>query len=196
VPPPVTEEDKKKMLPGNHAIAFGQVVVDRLLDHRPPTKIALCGCRTSLSVMRPMTQEEREAFLREPYVGVLSVAAEPERAPLTTPVWYEYQPGGLIKVITPPGRKVRLIEEAGRFALCAQLAEVEDYRYVSVEGPVTEIRPATRQEGYDMAARYMGPDQATDYVNATEQTESGSMAIYMRPERWNTFDFRRILDGQ
>jgi hypothetical protein len=25
VPPPLTEEDKKKMLPGNHAIAFGQV---------------------------------------------------------------------------------------------------------------------------------------------------------------------------
>jgi hypothetical protein len=80
--------------------------------------------------------------------------------------------------------------------LCAQRAEVEDYRYVSVEGPVTEIRPASRQERYDMAARYMGPDQATDYVNATEETESGNIAIHMRPERWNTFDFRRMLDGQ
>jgi nitroimidazol reductase NimA-like FMN-containing flavoprotein (pyridoxamine 5'-phosphate oxidase superfamily) len=146
--------------------------------------------------MRPMTQEEREVFLAEPYVGVLSVTAEPERAPLTTPIWYEYRPGGLVKVITAPGqRKVRLIEEAGRFALCAQLAEVEDYRYVSVEGPVTEIRPASRQERYDMAARYMGPDQATDYVNATDKTESGNIVIHMRPERWNTFDFRRMLDG-
>jgi len=46
-------------------------------------------------------------------VGVLSVTAEPERAPLTTPIWYEYQPGGLVKVITAAGqRKVRLIEEA------------------------------------------------------------------------------------
>ncbi|WP_414639035.1 pyridoxamine 5'-phosphate oxidase family protein [Actinophytocola sp.] len=70
-----------------------------------------------------MTREEREAFLAEPYVGILSVTAEPERAPLTTPIWYEYQPGGLVKVITAPGlRKVRLIEEAGRFALCAQVA--------------------------------------------------------------------------
>jgi nitroimidazol reductase NimA-like FMN-containing flavoprotein (pyridoxamine 5'-phosphate oxidase superfamily) len=143
-----------------------------------------------------MTQEEREAFLAEPYVGVLSVTAEPERAPLTTPVWYEYQPGGLVKVITPPGlRKVRLIEEAGRFALCAQVAVTDDYRYVSVEGPVTEIRPASKREGYDMAARYMGPDRATDYVNAAEKTTSGNVAIYMRPERWNTVDFRVVLDS-
>lgn len=143
-----------------------------------------------------MTQEEREAFLAEPHVGVLSVTAEPERAPLTTPIWYEYRPGGLIRVITAPGqRKVRLIEEAGRFALCAQLAEVEDYRYVTVEGPVTEIRPASWQERYDMAARYMGADVAIAYVNANE-TESGNVAIHMRPERWNTFDFRRTVDGQ
>jgi nitroimidazol reductase NimA-like FMN-containing flavoprotein (pyridoxamine 5'-phosphate oxidase superfamily) len=146
--------------------------------------------------MRPMTQEEREAFLAEPHVGVLSVTAEPERAPLTTPIWYGYQPGGLVRVITAPGqRKVRLIEEAGRFALCAQLAEVEDYRYVTVEGPVTEIRPASWQERYDMAARYMAADVAIAYVNAADDTEPGNIAIHMRPERWNTFDFRRTLDG-
>jgi hypothetical protein len=112
-----------------------------------------------------MTHEEREAFLAEPYIGVVSVTAEPER------------------------------EEAGRFALCAQLAEVEDYRYVSVEGPVTEIRPASERERYDMAARYMEPDQATAYVNATEETESGNIAIHMRPERWNSFDFRRTRNS-
>jgi nitroimidazol reductase NimA-like FMN-containing flavoprotein (pyridoxamine 5'-phosphate oxidase superfamily) len=143
-----------------------------------------------------MTPEEREAFLAEPYVGILSVTAEAGRAPLTTPIWYEYQPGGLVKVITAPGaRKARLIKEAGRFALCAQVAEVEDYRYVSVEGLVTEIRPTSKQERYDMAARYMG-DAAADYVNATEKTDSRNVAILMRPERWNTFDFRRMLDGQ
>ena len=143
-----------------------------------------------------MTREEREAFLAEPHVGVLSVTAEADRAPLTTPIWYEYQPGGLLKVITAPGaRKARLIKETGRFALCAQRAEVDDYRYVSVEGPVTEIRPTSKRERFDMAARYMGPDRATDYVNATEKTEAGNIAIHMRPERWNTFDYRVTLDG-
>ena len=138
-----------------------------------------------------MTREERETFLAEPYVGILSVTAEPDRAPLTTPIWYEYQPGGLVKVITAPGlRKTRLIEKAGRFALCAQVAEIEDYRYVSVEGPVTEIRPTSKQERYDMAARYMG-DAATGYVNATEESAADNVAIHLRPERWNAVDFRR-----
>jgi len=147
-----------------------------------------------LAVMRPMTQAEREAFLAEPYVGVLSVTAEAERAPLTTPIWYEYQPGGLVKVITSPGaRKTRLIREAGRFALCSQVAEVEDYRYVSVEGPVTEIRPTSKQERFEMAARYMG-DAATDYVKETEEYAADHVAIHMRPERWNTFDFRSMSD--
>jgi nitroimidazol reductase NimA-like FMN-containing flavoprotein (pyridoxamine 5'-phosphate oxidase superfamily) len=154
------------------------------------------GRRTSLSVMRPMTREEREAFLAEPHVGILSVTAEPDRAPLTTPIWYEYRPGGLVKVITPAGaRKVRLIEEAGRFALCAQVAVTDDYRYVSVEGPVTEIRPASKREGYEMAARYMGPDRATDYVNAAETTAAGNVAIHLRPQRWNTVDFRVVHLG-
>lgn len=31
---------------------------------------------------------EREALLAAPLIGVLSVAAEPGRAPLTTPIWH------------------------------------------------------------------------------------------------------------
>ncbi|MFJ3876942.1 pyridoxamine 5'-phosphate oxidase family protein [Streptomyces sp. NPDC090077] len=142
--------------------------------------------------MRPMTREEREAFLAEPYVGILSVAAEPGRAPLTTPIWYAYRPGGSVTVITSPGaRKTRLIGEAGRFALCAQVADVEDYRYVTVEGPVTGIGPASERERFDMAARYMG-EAAAGYVNATREEAADYVAIRMRPERWNTFDFRRV----
>ena len=41
-----------------------------------------------------LTKSEREAFLSEPHVAALSVEAEPGRAPLTVPVWYQYEPGG------------------------------------------------------------------------------------------------------
>ncbi|GCD95897.1 pyridoxamine 5'-phosphate oxidase family protein [Embleya hyalina] len=147
--------------------------------------------------MRPMTREERDAFLAEPHVAVLSVTAEAGRAPLAVPIWYEYRPGGLVTVITSPGlRKVRLIEEAGRFALCAQVARVDDYRYVSVEGPVTGIEPTPRRERFDLAARYMGPDRATDYIDATEDTPAGYITIRMRPAWWHTFDFRVTPDGR
>ena len=40
-----------------------------------------------------MTAAEREAFLADLHVGVLSIARE-GRAPLSAPIWYDYEPGG------------------------------------------------------------------------------------------------------
>jgi hypothetical protein len=38
----------------------------------------------------PLSKHEREQFLAEPHVVALSVAAGPDRAPLTVPIWYDY----------------------------------------------------------------------------------------------------------
>ena len=46
-----------------------------------------------------MTAAEREAFLADVHVGVLSVE-DPGRGPLTVPVWYAYRAGGTLDVIT------------------------------------------------------------------------------------------------
>ena len=46
-----------------------------------------------------MTREEREAFLADVHIGVVSVA-DGERGPLTAPVWYAYEPGGEILFVT------------------------------------------------------------------------------------------------
>ena len=37
---------------------------------------------------------DREQFLAEPHIAALSVAAGPDRGPLTLPIWYQYEPGG------------------------------------------------------------------------------------------------------
>jgi hypothetical protein len=143
---------------------------------------------------RKMTPEERERFLAEPQVGVLSVAAEPGRAPLTTPIWYRYEPGGDVVVMTSPGlRKARLIEAAGRFALCVQQQDGV-YKYVSVEGPVVKTWPMTKAERHDMAARYLPPGVSEAYTDATEAAHGNNIAIVMRPERWNTSDFSDIAE--
>jgi nitroimidazol reductase NimA-like FMN-containing flavoprotein (pyridoxamine 5'-phosphate oxidase superfamily) len=47
-----------------------------------------------------MTREEREQFLGGVHVGVLSVALVDGGGPLAVPVWYSYQPGGTVNVIT------------------------------------------------------------------------------------------------
>jgi nitroimidazol reductase NimA-like FMN-containing flavoprotein (pyridoxamine 5'-phosphate oxidase superfamily) len=46
-----------------------------------------------------MSVAEREEFLAQVHVGVLAVPAG-GRAPLVMPVWYSYQPGGEVSVIT------------------------------------------------------------------------------------------------
>lgn len=65
-----------------------------------------------------MTAAEREAFLADARVGILSVAAE-GRGPVSAPVWYAHEPGGLVRVVTGLGSaKHRLLESAGRATLC------------------------------------------------------------------------------
>ncbi|WP_253772696.1 pyridoxamine 5'-phosphate oxidase family protein [Goodfellowiella coeruleoviolacea] len=141
-----------------------------------------------------MTVAEREAFLAQPRVGVLSVQAEVGRAPLSVPIWYDYQPGGDLTVLTSPQlRKARLIAEAGRFSLCVQ-DEGAPYRYVTVEGPVVATRPVTEDQRRAFAERYLGPDLAAAYVAATHEGQAGNVAITLRPERWNTADFSDLAE--
>ena len=87
-----------------------------------------------------MTRAEREAFLAETRVGILGVV-EPRRGPLTVPVWYHYEPGALVRVVTgEKSLKGRLLRSAGRMSLCVQ-TETAPYQFVSVEGPVTLRTP-------------------------------------------------------
>ncbi|MTD52885.1 pyridoxamine 5'-phosphate oxidase family protein [Amycolatopsis pithecellobii] len=137
---------------------------------------------------------EREALLASPLIGVLSVAAEPGRAPLTTPIWHRYTPGGEVTVETSPNtRKFKLIEAAGRFALCVQ--DRATIRYVTVEGPVTGMHPITEEERLAMARNYLPEEAAIAYLKATPR-QSANIVITMRPERWNTADYSDVVSGE
>ena len=46
-----------------------------------------------------MSRAERETFLAETHVAILSVA-EAGRGPLAVPVWYEYEPGRDVRIVT------------------------------------------------------------------------------------------------
>jgi nitroimidazol reductase NimA-like FMN-containing flavoprotein (pyridoxamine 5'-phosphate oxidase superfamily) len=138
-----------------------------------------------------MTQQEREAFLADVHVGVISIH-EPDRGPLTVPIWYDYEPGGDLWLITErASRKGRLLEAAQRFSLCTQI-EVEPYRYVSVEGPVTSIETSdTEKYSRPMAHRYLGKEVGDGYIKATQATEGENVVVRMRPERWLTVDYAK-----
>lgn len=140
-----------------------------------------------------MTKREREAFLAGVHVGVMAIA-EKGRGPLAVPVWYQYRPGGELRITTgKETRKAKLLAKVERFTLCVQ-TETPPYKYVTVEGPIVgtettdlerDIRPLSR--------RYLGREAGDRYTESIrESIEKGnSMVVRMRPERWYTVDYSK-----
>jgi nitroimidazol reductase NimA-like FMN-containing flavoprotein (pyridoxamine 5'-phosphate oxidase superfamily) len=145
-----------------------------------------------------MTKEEREAFLADVRVGIISIAEE-GRAPLAVPIWYGYAPGGELWVVTERGsRKGRLLEKAGRFSLCVQ-TETPPYKYVSVEGPITQIAPSQlERDERPLAHRYLGPELGERYLEATGGADArgGNVVVRMRPERWLSTDYGKQFGSE
>jgi PPOX class probable F420-dependent enzyme len=136
----------------------------------------------------PMSKAQREQFLAEPHVAALSVAAGPDRAPLTVPIWYQYSPGGEIWFHTSAdSRKARLIGAAGRVSLLVDEAG-ERVRYVSVEGPVTRTGPGTDEVVREMSARYLPADRVAPYVEFALAEHGEQVVFFVRPERWLSAD--------
>jgi PPOX class probable F420-dependent enzyme len=142
-----------------------------------------------------MTKDEREAFLAGVHVGVLSIA-EPGRGPLAAPIWYGYEPGGELWVVTErESRKGRLLTGRPRVSLVAQ-TESPPYRYVSVEGPVVHVGSAERERDVrPLARRYLGTEGGDQYVAETAGTFGEEILVRIRPERWLTVDYRKQLGG-
>lgn len=137
-----------------------------------------------------MSAAEREEFLAAVRVGVLSVAGPAGRT-VAVPVWYSYQPGGLLTVLTGRrSRKAEAIRAAGRFGLCVQDAS-PPYRYVSVEGPVVTEEELDHAERLAMARRYLGTAGGDGYVADNPDPQHKNVAFRMRPERWLSQDQSR-----
>ena len=86
----------------------------------------------------------------------LSASAICQSVRSSVPVWYGYEPGGDVEVIMgSTSITARLIEATGRVTLTVQREEVP-YKYVMVEGPVVETRPAeVDTDTRPMARRYL-----------------------------------------
>jgi nitroimidazol reductase NimA-like FMN-containing flavoprotein (pyridoxamine 5'-phosphate oxidase superfamily) len=140
-----------------------------------------------------MTKQEREAFLADVHVGVISISDE-GRGPLTVPIWYAYEPGGDLRIMTGrESQKGRLLARAGRFSLCAQ-TENPPYKYVSVEGAIVSTEAADIERDLrPLARRYLGQKMGDRYVEETRNlpTHSDNVLIRMRPERWLTTDYAK-----
>ena len=143
--------------------------------------------------MRRMTRSEREAFLAEPRVAVLSVAGADGRPPHSTPTFYAYEPGGEVTFFTnTEGRsanKVALIADAGAVTLTVQQDEFP-YRYVSVECDIAATGRPDAGQVRAIASRYLPPDAADGMARAEADDPASTIVLYTaRPGRWLTATF-------
>ena len=142
----------------------------------------------------PLTEHERQGFLAESRVGVLSIASDDGRPPLTVPVWYGYQPGGNLTFFTGTqgrkARKTRLIQKAGVLSLSVQRGEFP-YKYVTVEGTVVGTdRPPSAEQMLAVVRRYLPEEMAQGFVAAELGNPGPELVLFtVRPDRWLTFDF-------
>jgi nitroimidazol reductase NimA-like FMN-containing flavoprotein (pyridoxamine 5'-phosphate oxidase superfamily) len=140
-----------------------------------------------------LSRKEREAFLAETHVGVFSVAEENGRAPLSIPVWYRYEPGGVACFITPgDSRKIALLKKYGRATLVAQ-TETLPYKYVTIEGPVTISRDFDpKLEIDEVAYRYLGREIGDKYLEFAASVAPDNVLVSITPERWASADFGKL----
>ncbi len=140
-----------------------------------------------------MSVEEREAFLAGVHIGVLGVSDGEDAGPMLVPIWYGYEPGGLVRIITGrSSRKMRAIRRTGRCSLCVQTEEVP-YRYVSVEGPVVAVdERVDTEERRSLAQRYMGVEMGDAYVAATADVAESEVVVSFRPEHWLSADYAKL----
>jgi hypothetical protein len=144
---------------------------------------------------KPLNRTEREAFLAETHVGVLTMT-DGTRGPLTTPVWYLYEQGGDIVFCTRNDtRKARLLAVGARVSFLVQIegdiAAGKLPKYVTVEGPVVRLDPADLDRDLrPIVHRYLGQAIGDGYLAATRGEEAtDEVVVHIRPERWFTRDF-------
>lgn len=133
-----------------------------------------------------LSSTERETFLAETRVAVISIACA-GRGPLSVPIWYRYAPGGEIGLwMDARSRKVSLLRREMRLTLVVQDTS-RPYRYVSVEGPVTQMNPIdVDSELRPLVVRYLGEAAFDGYLAGFGGPEGvrGDVYVRVRPEHW------------
>lgn len=124
-----------------------------------------------------MTPKEREAFIHEPRVAVLSTVDAKGRAH-AVPVWFLWE-DGVFEVITDRGsQKHRNAARTGR----ASLAIVDGPKYVTAEGSITVRDPISLEERLALHVHYRGEDAARQVV--ANNRHEHMVILELTPERW------------
>jgi PPOX class probable F420-dependent enzyme len=120
--------------------------------------------------MASMTQAERDSFLEPPRLGMLSTLAA-DGAPVTVPVWFEWD-GYAVRIFSGAATaKVRRIERDARATLLVPNNVGEPEAWVAFDGDIT-----TRSEGVTELAERL----AHRYWDMTQEAHRSELASWLR----------------
>ena len=137
-----------------------------------------------------MPAGEREAFLAEPHIGVLTITRGDAQPPLASPIWYEYEPGGDVAINVGRGSvKARLAQAAGAASLTVQ-TESLPYRFVTIGGALT-VGPADEATRRRIATRYLPAEMVDGYLATGDVADM--VTLRLTPSTWHSNDFTRVM---
>jgi hypothetical protein len=134
-----------------------------------------------------------DQFLRERRVGVLAIPRD-GKAPLATPIWYDYD-GSVFRIqIEATSAKAKAIARLGTAAVSlAVQSELPPYRYAVVYGIASLGASTDPKLRTRVARRYFGRFAGDQYVRqetADGRGETVLRVVTITPERVVSHDFR------
>lgn len=140
-----------------------------------------------------MDQATLDRFFRDRRVGVLAIPRDAGRAPLSTPIWYDWDGAAFRIQVEDTSAKAKRIGKLGRAPVSLTIqSEVPPYRYAVVYGTATlgpSTDPGLRTR---VARRYFGRIAGDQYVQqetAAGRGEGIIRVITIVPERIVSHDF-------
>ena len=136
-----------------------------------------------------MAAPDRETFLAEPHIGVLTIARPAGQPPLASPIWYEYVDGVVVINVGRGSVKARLAAAEGAASLTVQTEQLP-YRFVTIGGPVTveATDDATRRR---IASRYMPAEHLDAYLETGDVADM--VTLRLTPATWHSNDFTKVM---
>lgn len=139
-----------------------------------------------------MISPDLDRFFRGRRVAVLAIARG-ERAPLATPVWYDWDGTRFVVQVEATSAKAKLVRKRVPTPVTLTVqSEVPPYRYAVVYGAAT-MGPAATGLRTRLARRYFGRLAGDMYVAQEERRGVGEpslQVIAINPERVVSHDFR------
>ena len=124
---------------------------------------------------------DAHAFLSRTQICVLATTG-PGTSPHAVPMWYRYRDGIITILGARDSQKCRNIERTGKAMVVVDRRE-PPYYAVMVKGDA-EVGPGlSREEEYEIAFRYLGPEGIDEFMAYFDETWHDNATIVIRPTK-------------